>query len=456
MYRLNELLSTGGSVFNGYARWDFTLGCPNKAAAILAPALLLALAAVMRVRNRYLAAALTLSASAIAFALIRTFSRGGFLAFAAAAAALIICKRRDITAKKRWPHLLAVAAVIVTTTVATGFASRIARSAPGTDASAGNRLIIWKYAAQMMVDAPGGWGAGQAGAAYMSWYQPLDRREYYRTLVNSPLTYLVESGWGRRWLAAALSILLGLVLVRRMKNGDALPAAIWICFSVSAVFSTVAENRLVWVIPVLVLLPAAMSFARSPRRTGKAAVGSILIAAGVSAVGAAAVCAAVTLFALMTDGTQIGLSRDGRRLIVGDGSPKSWIVYDAEALGGGSYGRTLRKWMRTDQTAPSAVGIVSRLEDIPEEAESVVICGAAASKKAAEKIAAAAVRRQIRVLSPPDPEMWLGFSALQASVYCGEFSPSCPFDDRPGLIAVPNCGQYLPEWPRLAFGPPEL
>ena len=37
-------------------------------------------------------------------------------------------------------------------------------------------------------------------------------------------------------------------------------------------------------------------------------------------------------------------------------------------------------------------------------------------------------------------------------VFCGAFAAACPPEDAEGLTVVPGAADYLPDWPRLAFG----
>lgn len=106
----------------------------------------------------------------------------------------------------------------------------------------------------MLRDAPFGWGIGKSGEVYRQWYQPLDRDERYRTLVNSHLTWIVETGiirgvvWSLGWgIVLAFGFLVG-----RYRGG-------WLCWSEwtalfgTALFSSVCESWTLWVIPVAVL-----------------------------------------------------------------------------------------------------------------------------------------------------------------------------------------------------------
>jgi len=58
----------------------------------------------------------------------------------------------------------------------------------------------------------------------------------------------------------------------------------------------------------------------------------------------------------------------------------------------------------------------------------------------------------VRVLSPKKPRAWLAQPSPRIRVFCGELSPSCPPEDINGLVTIPGASDYLPEWPRLAFG----
>ena len=189
-------LAANGFLYHGIPRWDFGLESPNKAAILLAFLVILLLAALLRARRGWIMWSCASLAAVIGYALIHTFSRGGFLALTAGCAILLAAAWRNRSGRKRLVPILLVAGTLAACMVWIGFAGRLAQSVPAHDASAGNRLVIWKAVPGMMVDAPGGWGSGNSGDAFMGWYQPLNRYERYRTLVNSHFTWLVEWGWG--------------------------------------------------------------------------------------------------------------------------------------------------------------------------------------------------------------------------------------------------------------------
>ena len=180
--------------YNGVSRWDFGLDNPNKAAAVLAFMLLALLVLSVRARREWMRWCTGVAMVFVGHGLVHTFSRGGLVAFLAGAFVVLVGLRKSLFRERRWLPALLAACTLVGAAAWTGFAERVANSSPDADASVGNRFTIWRNVPSMMVDAPGGWGCGAAGDAFMCWYQPLDRNERYRTLVNSHFTWLAELG----------------------------------------------------------------------------------------------------------------------------------------------------------------------------------------------------------------------------------------------------------------------
>jgi O-antigen ligase len=86
---------------------------------------------------------------------------------------------------RSWPRLH-VRAVVIAVTIMFGAAvglqtsTRFAQSYQ--DRSISNRMEIWKCVPQMIVDAPEGWGLGQAGNAFSNRYQLTENGKRYRTI----------------------------------------------------------------------------------------------------------------------------------------------------------------------------------------------------------------------------------------------------------------------------------
>lgn len=244
-------------------RWSFGFDNPNKAAVIFAcavPLLWWLWQAAWRLRNVWMRVpALLASAGLLAgawYCLIMTFSRGGLVAAAAALVYLIV--REALRGRKnatRWHKSarvwlsMALVALLIGGTVWNGLGAR-STEAFGEDASVGNRIELWGSALQMAAENPRGFGTGKSGEQYMQWYQPLDRQQGYRTMVNSYLTFLVEQGW--LWSGLALLGFAGFWVWTKPGGGEHFPAALRasiLGFLVAGVFSTTMEEWRLWVFP---------------------------------------------------------------------------------------------------------------------------------------------------------------------------------------------------------------
>lgn len=445
------VLAAGAFFYRGMARWSFGLDNPNKAAALLALILLLLVAAALRARRRAAGWCWGLLATIAGLGLVHTFSRGGIVAFLAGMAVLLVGERKNLLAGRRWLPVAMAACVMAVAAVWTGFAGRLAHSLPGDDASAGNRLAVWRNAPSMMVDAPGGWGFGASGDAFMGWYQPLDRTERYRTLVNSHLTWLVECGWpGRLCYMGFWLLVVGMGLVRLKVRGDPLPLALWLAFATAASFSSVAEDWRVCALPLATLPPllhtACTRAATAARRPVAVATlpTSLLLLGGLAILGAACRPSGVP---------PIRRSPDGTRLILGKGRPSTWAVCDPETMGGAAFGRRLRAFAQAPEGRDRAFGLARTLEAVPPDVRRLALCGRAGDEDPAilDRFPALA---DVRILSPSRPEKWLAARSARPGlrVFCGAFAAACPPEDAEGLTVVPGAADYLPDWPRLAFG----
>lgn len=434
-----QRLISAAILYNGIPRWDFSLGCPNKAGALAACVLVLLLGLMLKSRSKVPTWTLCIMSCAGAFALVHTFSRGGFAAFLAGAAVLLAAAFRSGRLKERAMHLAAVSAVIVGAVFYLGFASRLAASAPERDASVGNRLAIWKEAPRMIADAPDGWGEGQAGNAYMNWYQPPGMNERYRTLVSSPLTFLAETGNVGRLCALFLAFALtGVLLAHLAAKNDPLPLAVWTSFSVASVFSTVAEEKILWLVPLLTLL----SVRRAPKRV-------FIFALAAAAISAGALHAAAHFTGRNTP--PLRYERDKGRLTIGNGGCVRWLVHDDHAIGTveSGYGRALRAWYE-NQKGETAAGIVFSPAELPTNAERVILSGANAKTDILKTLPESV--KEIRVLSPADPDSWLNLKNAKVRIYCGELSDNQPMSEDDTVTFIPGDGDHLTEWPRIAFG----
>jgi O-antigen ligase len=153
----------------------------------------------------------------------------------------------------------------------TGFFSRIAPDYVTQDASAMNRLTLWKGGLQMVAASPWrGWGVDQSGPGFMHWFQPLESDEGYAGMVNSYLHVGVERGlpFLTAILAGFLGVLflVGFVLVRERKSPEGQMANLWgralllgagcslLVFLGANIFSTLwIFEKLWWILAVAML-----------------------------------------------------------------------------------------------------------------------------------------------------------------------------------------------------------
>ncbi len=245
--------------FGETMRWSFGFENPNKAAVIFAGALPLLwwcwIVGWKTPNKVWRSVAVTMAGIAILvvhYGLCMTFSRGGLVAAACALAYLLgyeWSKERPRLFLK-WSLSGALLAVMLGIVIWTGLGARSAAAASG-DASIGNRIELWTGALQMFFENPQGFGAGNSGDQYMQWYQPTERKQGYRTMVNSYLTLLVERGW-----IVAVGIGLGFIVfwVWTRPCGECLLAsslrASVLGFMVAGIFSTTMEDWRLWIIPL--------------------------------------------------------------------------------------------------------------------------------------------------------------------------------------------------------------
>jgi hypothetical protein len=190
--------------------------------------------------------------------LLLTGSRGGILAGAAALTSMLWFaprpweRRKIFVVSVAFVLLIAIAWILPQT-------ARFSPSHAANDASIGNRWLIWKEIPAMILAAPGGWGLGNAGVAFMTWFQAPERHEVYRTLVNSHGTWLVELDWAGRILylmAWGLALRLSCPDKTQSPRLPSAPFAILLSFVLASAFSSVAEEKVLWVPPGIAVLVA--------------------------------------------------------------------------------------------------------------------------------------------------------------------------------------------------------
>ena len=322
------------------------------------------------------------------------------------------------------------------------------------DRSVSNRLVIWKQAPQMMVDAPWGWDIRNSGKAYMNWYQPLENTEQYRTLVNSHLTWLVELSWPMRlfymlgW-AAVIVLCCG---SRRFESTKShlfcgIVCGMWTAFFVAATFSSVAEVPQLWILPVLGLIGViAIRYKQHlwPSRPAWA----IGVAVAILSLGTLAICGYTSIRA-----TQITALKSGA-VCIGAKMPKTWIVIGASTEGNaaipGDYPRVYR-----EQKALPPVGFASSLAALPTNLVGCKLIVIGALKDWSALPARAKTCESILLLAPDAfPDKLNLPKETSMRVVFGEYTnrPSATAWQGTGLTeALEGVGDFFQDWPLILF-----
>lgn len=437
--------------FEGVRRLDWGLGNPNKTAAMLA-GLMVAVWSLAYIQKRlfWLSASLF---TVLGGCLVLTFSRGGLVACIAGVTVLIVLAPRP------WPrqNVIMVAfsvLVIVVFVVRFGACRRYTQSFIAEDRSVINRVALWKAAPVMISDAPWGWDSGNAGRAYMQWYQPLDRHERYRTLVNSHLTWLVEFGWPLRflyvfgWLAVLLLCGMG-----AGKMWLSVPLGIWTTFGTAAFFSSVAESPWLWAVPLISLF--AVLVVRMRLRRWPSLMSLMWLA-----VASTLFCVGLWIIGQLADSQIKG---GGDRICIGSGAPGTWLVADEKALGGEGFAKVLREKLAVCQ-AHCGIGIVWAFDSLPKNISGakVVVVGEPEGLTPEKMAEVATSASRLILLAPGFYPSEAGFDSNMrevSDVIFGEFSQS-PFlmswEETTHVYRVFGAGDYFPDWPDILCGPFDL
>ncbi len=421
--------------FQGFWRMDWGLGNPNKTAALIA-ILMVAVWSLAYLRNWLFWVSLVLF-SALGICLVHTFSRGGMVAAFCGLIPLLVCLRRPLPVK-RIVGVVAAVWVIIGASIYLQAHERYGQGVVQEDRSISNRFVLWKAAPTMMVDAPGGWGLGESGKAYMDWYQPLDRSESYRTLVNSHLTWLVEFGWLGRFLY--ISGWLAVFLICLPTQGNrwlAAPLGIWIALFTGAWFSSVAESLWLWIVPAIALAWVIVWRIRIQVWPET----KLLLLPPTLAV------ASLLCLALLVPHSPV--TKRGNALAVGKGVPSTWVVVDRIVLGK-SFPRPLRDTLVKNPQL--SCGIVESIEDLPDNvASALIVSGKLGPTKS---VVIERKLKSVKSLTLVNPVFFPAEFPIPKGatvrIAIGEFSQCASASDWSPVAKVEplvGIGDFVPNWP---------
>lgn len=422
---------------------DWGLGNPNKTSGLIA-ILMTAVWALAYIRKWGFWTALILF-TGLGICLIHTFSRGGLIAAAAGLAILVWYAPRP------WPlrRLVSIGTaiwIIVGFSIFVQAHERFGKGVTSEDRSITNRIELWKFAPTMMVDAPQGWGIGQSGISYVRWYQPLDRSEFYRTFVNSHLTWLIELGWFGRflYLAAWASVILFCWPTKDIRV-LAIPFGIWISFGVASLFSSVAESVWLWVVPALAFVFAVAIRLKRQKWFNPVAFS---IPTGFALSGC------LVLFIIGTRSESL-VKREHGITIYGKGDPEYAVLVETSTLGE-NYQRALRQSAKDFQLP--TIGVTESADTLQSlKGAKLVFAGLNRSDYPDALREAFRNAPQVIVVNPRLQPQEIGLAARgekRITVIFGEFSQTDSLPNWSQFASVetlPSIGDFIPNWPSTIF-----
>ena len=349
--------------FQDQLRWSFGFENPNKAAALIAsllPLLWIIAQSGWSIKRPVVKWVVVLLGSGVLctgwWLLFMTFSRGGIVA-AAAGFLYIGWRERQMLFMRdnraRLAVMLATALGIAVFFAGTNAAERSTQWVAKREGSVENRFELWRGGLQMIAQIPQGVGQGKSGSAYMQWFQPLDSKTRYRTLVNSYLTLAVEQGVG----VFALTLFGAAMLwrwsdVRRYTGwmGAMMIGArgSLVAFAVAGFFSTTMEEWVLWIVPAVCGFALLLGVMRSHERR---AIGTTALVAAMISLACCAGLYAVGWIAVARQPVKISCCGEEVRIEPEGGAHGRDFVFSVdETVMGEDFGKLLRR-LAIDQIA---------------------------------------------------------------------------------------------------------
>ena len=384
-------------------------------------------------------------------------SRGGFLALLGGAAILLFFRwRRGLS--RRVVICLAVSALVIggfAVVTKTGGRVTAGTVQVGNDRSAQSRLFIWREVPRMIAAAPLGWGLWKSGPAYNGWFERQDRMHMMGDLFCDHLSRFVEGGFvlgGLYVFIWALVFAWGLSWACR--GGSPVPLAVSAAYFIASSFNPMNWWTQGFCMPAAVLAWGAWKmrkgrFMTSGRETASPLKRTLMWAGIVTAVVLAG--AGVVVWLSPEQDIPIHVGWLGRRIVVGAGEPKVWLVDDGFVLGGdysGFPGREIRKYYQANPGA-EPLGIVSDFDDLPSGGiERLIVTG----KRCWDYLERPEVAAQTVLLTPPfgcDKLLRKMEEGANLQVLTGAFAARLTGADRSQgewVHIIPGAEVYVPGW----------
>ncbi|HQZ29425.1 MAG TPA: hypothetical protein PK648_14875 [Verrucomicrobiales bacterium] len=432
--------------YQGIKRLDWGFGNPNITAGLIAT-LLMAVWGLAFIHRWGFWPAL-LGFTTLGVCLIQTVSRGGLVAAILGGFVIISCLRRPWL-RDRWIPIVASLLILVSYALWQGVATRYGKGIVEEDGSVSNRWLIYRMAPAMMVDAPGGWGHKRASEAFHHFYQPEGHFERYGSLVSSHLTWMAEwSWWGRIGYVAGWLTVFVFCLPSAKRRWYGVSLAAWVAFGGAAMFTTMANRWVLWVVPSILFLCVLATRALlfdwpSWRRTIGIGFGTFAFLVGIVLWGSL----------IFPSRPTVELDSGWVRL-AGVAGSAVWIAAPDPQVLGKLYGQHLRKQV----LAKTYFVEWSPGELVPGESDSVVFSGEGIGGLYGERLTAAGRAKKWIFVNPNPPPQTLA-EALDSSppirILWGEFHSGrarYQWDaialefEQIYLEEITTAGKYIPDW----------
>ena len=425
-------------LFDGVERWQLGFDNPNKAAILFAELVIFGVWLVQCRQAVWFWCGYVV-ATVSAFALLHTISRGGLLACGIGLTMVWGAAKAGIIRGKRLILIVLSLIFLFLSAVHLKVHKRCMHGVVDEDASIKNRIVLWASAPAMFRAASRGWGIGRSGEAYIKWFQPTDRQERYRTLVNSHLTWLVEIGWGLGflylygWCCALWS---GWKMRDSIDHGLCIGEAI--CLFIGGVFSSVLESIWLWIVPILSF---SVSFRLASSRRLFSAKGFLLCGCVVLIM----VCGLVVY--PVSDCPLIRKFKDGVRC--GEGGSEICLFADPDVLGGEFYMRELRDALKTRS---GTINVISTVPDISHTADLIVLSGQECHR--IHDVTKLHPDKRVLLISPPFELYELLRHTVthnRIRIWIGALSNSPFLDAGDSVTVFLGADQYIPLWGERTF-----
>ena len=439
--------------YEGIKRLDWGFNNPNITAGLIA--ILMVTVWILSRMHRWGFWPALLLYTGLAVCLIQTVSRGGLVAAAVSGVLLVFLTPRPWP-KSRWIPVAICVTGLVGYAFWHGVASRYALGIVEEDRSVTNRWIIYRNVPAMMVDAPAGWGLKKGSEAFHNFYQPEGRFERYGSLVSSHFTWMVEfSWWGRAAYLLAWSFLLLLCWPSGKRSWYGVACAAWGAFATAALFTTMANRWVLWIVPGVLLLAVLIERIRlkdwpSRRRS--------LVPLGISGVVLRGLLVAGSLIRpshpkVAQDGAWVTLGSEGET------EGRTWVVEPDPAVVGKAYGQKIRGLVSEDSWSGPRIAIEwQEGEMAPSSEDRLFFSGAGVTALKGATLEQAREAQEWILLNPEAPSGELYESLDQCPpirVVWGEFNPGqgrliwqalAGKSEQVTFERVTAAGKFLPDW----------